>query len=366
MYRRVLHVFRVMNMGGAETMVMNLYRAMDKRKIQFDFLVHSEQPGYYDNEIKALGGRIYQIPQPSLHSLKAFEKQLFLLLKKNEYRSVHSHVHFFSGFILRVAQKAEVPVRIAHSHTTSDGKKGTIVRQLYRGYTSYLLKKHGTHLVGCSIAANESLFGKNNKTLVLPNGFDIHAYEQHQTQTGPTRTQREDLVIGHIGRFDMVKNHSFFVETFFYFKKKYPNARAILVGDGPEKDRIQALIKAYNLEDSVQLLGIRSNIPELLSQFDLFLFPSLFEGLGNVVIEAQAAGIPCLVSDTVPKEADLSLNLVTFKSLQESAASWAIELTNLAKSEFSPSWNERERKLKENGYDIVENAKYLEKMYMGQ
>jgi glycosyltransferase EpsF len=355
-----------MNMGGAETMVMNLYRAMDKKKIQFDFLVHSEQQGYYDNEIKALGGRIYQIPQPNLVSMKSFEKQLFLLMQQNRYCSIHSHAHFFSGFILKVAKKANVPVRIAHSHTTSDGKEGSILRKLYRGYTGYLLKKHATHQVGCSIASNESLFGKNKKSVVLPNGFDIHAYEQTQTQTSPSFTQREDIVIGHIGRFDTVKNHSFFLETFFHFKKKHPNAQAVLVGDGPEKERIQELIKTLHLEESVKILGIRSNIPEVLSQFDLFLFPSLFEGLGNVVIEAQAAGIPCLVSDTVPKEADLSLNLVTFKSLQDSAESWAKVLTNMAKSEFRPSWNERERKLRENGYDIVENAKSLEKMYMGQ
>jgi glycosyltransferase EpsF len=351
-----------MNMGGAETMVMNLYRAIDKKKIQFDFIVHSDKQGFYDNEIKALGGRIYQIPHPSLMSMKSFKKQLFILLKQNQYSSIHSHAHFFSGFILEVAKKAGVPVRIAHSHTTSDGKKETLSRQIYILYMKYLLNKNVTHRFGCSIDANEALFGKGTSAVVLPNSFDLTEYEK---LTSRKMSSDDTLVVGHVGRFDSVKNHSFFIKTFYYFRKIHPNASAILVGDGPEKDSIIRLIKEYHLEDSVTILGIQSDIPNILSSFDVFLFPSLFEGLGNVVLEAQAAGIPCLVSDTVPRAVDLLLQLVTFKSLEDGEQAWAEALAVVGETNMLPSWDERKRKLIENGYDVMENAKYLESIYMG-
>ncbi|MFF2446512.1 glycosyltransferase family 1 protein [Neobacillus sp. NPDC058068] len=360
---RVLHVFTAMNVGGAETMILNLYRAIDREKIQFDFLVHTDEIGYYEQEIIALGGRIFRLPNPRLNYLSSYQKQLFQLFSLNQFAAVHSHPHFFSGFILKAAKKASIPIRVAHSHTTSDGQNATILRRLYRSFMKWNLRKNATHRLSCSVTAGESLFGKNVVTNVLPNSFNLQTYEQVSAEN--ESKQADSIVIGHVGRFDTVKNHSFFIETFYHFKQKYPQASAVLVGDGPEKNTIEDLICEYQLQDSVNLLGIRSDIPEILSTFDIFLFPSIYEGLGNVIIEAQAAGVPCLVSDTVPKEVDLTMNLVTFKSLINGAEAWAEELADLITQKERPSWDERKRKLKRFGYDVVENAKYLERLYSG-
>ncbi|MHC0037559.1 glycosyltransferase family 1 protein [Pseudoneobacillus sp. C159] len=361
MSKRVLHVFMAMNVGGAETMVMNIYRAIDRNKIQFDFLVHLEEPGYFENEITALGGKIFRIPYPKLTTIVVFRSQLIQLLKDNQYVAVHSHVHSFSGLTLEAAHAVGIPVRIAHSHTTSDGKTQTVARTIYLSMMKYLLTRHTTHRLGCSKDANESLFGKELNADVFPNAFDLQAYGQISTH----KTKSSNLVIGHIGRFDRVKNHAFFVKTFYYFRKKHPNATAILVGEGPEKDQIEQLVSEYELTDAVQFLGIQSDIPRILSTFDFFLFPSFYEGLGNVVIEAQAAGVPCLVSTNVPKAVDLSLMLVTFKDLQDGPESWANSLETLMESAVRPSWSERYLNLQQNGYDVMTSAKFLENIYLG-
>ncbi|WP_312469700.1 glycosyltransferase family 1 protein [Neobacillus sp.] len=363
MTNRVLHVFTAMNVGGAETMILNLYRAMDREKIQFDFLVHSDEVGYYEEEILALGGRIFRLPNPQLKNLRAYQKQLLELLRYNQFCAVHSHTHSFSGFILQAAKKASIPIRAAHSHTTSDGKKETLFRRFYLSYMKWILQKNTTHRFGCSIAAGDSLFGKSADTIVLPNSFNLQEYELRLLEN--SSQPKDTIIIGHVGRFDTVKNHPFFLETFYHFKKKHPNSSAVLVGDGPEKDKIQDLIYEFQLQDSVKLLGIRSDIPEILSTFDVFLFPSFYEGLGNVVIEAQAAGIPCLVSDTVPKEVDLEMSLVTFKNLMIGAKAWAEVLAEMSEIKERPSWDERKLKLKMFGYDVTENSKFLEKIYSG-
>ncbi|WP_066067287.1 glycosyltransferase family 1 protein [Neobacillus soli] len=363
MTNRVLHVFTAMNVGGAETMILNLYRAIDREKVQFDFLVHTEEIGYYEQEILALGGRIFRLPYPRIKYIKTYQKQLYRLLTQNKFSAIHSHAHFFSGFILEVARKVLIPIRAAHSHTTSDGKQLTLPRRVYQLYMKSNLLKNATHTFACSMTAGESLFGKSAKTIVLPNSFNLQAYEHVSQRNGGKPV--DSIVIGHVGRFDAVKNHSFFLEAFYHFKNKHPKAAAVLAGDGPERDKIQDLIQSYQLQDSVKLLGIRSDIPEVLSMMDIFLFPSKYEGLGNVVIEAQAAGVPCLVSDTVPTDVDLSMNLVTFKSLNDGAKAWAEEVVEIINIKERPGWDERKSHLAKFGYDVVETAKYLEKVYSG-
>jgi glycosyltransferase EpsF len=362
MSNRVLHVFTAMNVGGAETMVLNLYRAMDREKIQFDFLVHTEEIGYYEQDIVALGGRIFRLPTPKMKYIKSYKKQLFELFSQYKFCAVHSHTHLFSGFILDVAKKANIPVRVAHSHTTFDGRKPTLSRLAYQSYMKWNLRRNATHMFGCSKAAGESLFGREANVVVLPNSFNLQEYEEHAKSSEPSNLP----VIGHVGRFDAVKNHSFFLETFYHFKKNHPNASAWLVGDGPDKSKIESLIQKFHLEDSVKLWGTRSDIPELLSKMDIFLFPSIYEGLGNVVLEAQAAGVPCLVSDTVPIDVDISLNLVTFLSLQNGPRDWAAKLGQLAGRKEIPSWDHRKGNLKKYGYDVMENVQYLEEVYSGK
>jgi glycosyltransferase EpsF len=362
MTNRVLHVFTAMNVGGAETMVLNLYRAMNRTKIQFDFLVHSDEVGFYEKEILSLGGRIYRLPYPSFSNMRNYQKQLYQLITENQFTAIHSHAHLFSGFILQVASRAGVPIRVAHSHTTSDQKNEKWARRLYQYWMKSNIHKYATHRLGCSRAAGEVLFGKD-EMMVLPNSFQLKDYEllaQKQREN-----KNSSLIIGHVGRFDTVKNHSFFLETFFHFKKKFPHSSAILVGDGPEKDKVKELIQFYHLQDSVKLLGIRQDIPELMYDFDLFLFPSLFEGLGNVIIEAQAAGVPCLVSDSVPQEVNLSMNLVTFQSLNEDAETWATALENILQTYTKPAWNIRKQSLMAHGYDVETNVLHLENLYSG-
>ncbi|SDN56875.1 glycosyltransferase family 1 protein [Bacillus sp. OK048] len=371
MVNRVLHIFAVMNPGGAETMIMNIYRKLDRSKVQFDFLVHGAEKGYYEQEIIDLGGRIYRVSYSGAKHLLRFRQELYAILKQNSFRAVHSHVHHFSGAILPVAKKAGVPVRIAHSHTISDGKKLTFHRQMYEGYMKYKILQSATHLMACTEAAAKALYSyKSSHSIVIRNSIDLSTYAR--LDNGNKRKSRERIgvpiektIIGHVGRFDPVKNHEYLLHTFYHYHKKNPNSFLVLVGEGSEENKINSLAKKLGIDSSVKMLGNRSDIPEVMNSFDYFLFPSLFEGLGNVLIEAQAAGIPCLVSSSIPKEADLGLGLLTFKVLTDGAESWAESINLLEPDRSASDWTTRKRQLKVNGYDSEDQAKIIEDIYIG-
>ena len=368
---RVLHAVHNMHRAGMETLLMQIYRHIDRDKVQFDFLVHTDQPGHYDDEIRDLGGKIICIPvSPSKDYLLYVKTLRTIILGNGPYRNIHSHQMLLSGIILEVAYSANIPRRIVHSHNTNDIKADSFGRRVYGWYMRSQINRYATHMLAVSRHAGEWLFGKNcwqdPRAQILHNALDLKPFELLCQDRLKLRKELglpiDGIVLGHIGRFELQKNHRKVLEIFSRLVKLQPTAHLVLVGEGSLESEVRSSMKSLGLQDHVYMLGVRSDIPELMGALDLFLFPSLFEGLGIVLIEAQAAGVPCLVSDAIPPEADLGLDLVKFMPLSADSGLWAGTALNLLSPSRLP-WSTRERHLKQNHYDISELAPKLQELY---
>lgn len=367
---RVLHVFGRMNRGGAETLIMNVFRNIDREKFQFDFLVHSEEEGHYDQEIKELGGNIYFVPHPRKNIFQYKKGLKKILREKGPYDVIHSHVFTFSGYVLKIAKEEGVPIRIAHSHNTQDGHSSGVLRNIYRSYMRKLILKNATNLLGCSQEACKVLFGpeclKNSNVKVLRNGIDLEPFEKiekglYLNLRDALRLDSKVKLIGHVGSFTNQKNHGRLIKIFSLLCDEMDNVHLVLVGDGPLKNQISDLIKHYGIEDKVHMLGVRGDVPEILANLDLFLFPSLYEGLGLVLVEAQAVGLKCITSNTVPSEVDIGAGLVEFIDLELDDYIWVKKIKQELMNNSNISL--RSEEIKEAGYDIREVVQNLNCIY---
>jgi glycosyltransferase involved in cell wall biosynthesis len=366
---KVLHVVGGMNAAGLETLIMNIYRNIDRNNVQFDFAVQTTEKCFYDDEIMRMGGKIIPHPKPK-NSINKYKNALKKTLVENgSYDAVHSHVLFFSGIVLSVAKELNIPVRIAHSHSTSDSKDNSIYRKLYRYMMRREILNNATHLLGCSIEACKYVFGNSSISMHYPNAIDLKEYKDLNKNksylTNELKISSDSVILGHIGRFTKPKNHVFIIELFSYYLKKNPKAHLVLVGDGNERENIERLVYKKNIVSNVHFLGLRKDISSILSSIDIFLFPSLYEGLGIVLIEAQAASVPCLISDVIPKEADLKIGLVRRLNLSVEAQIWAEAIEETLKT-GEKDWGTIESALKDNGYDIISTSKKLIRIYSGE
>lgn len=359
---RILHVVVNMNRGGAETLIMNLYRNIDRSKVQFDFLTCRE--GAFDQEIRQLGGEIHTIPYISDVGHFKYVQHLNTFFKKNQYKIVHSHMDKMSGLVLRAAKKAGVPIRISHSHNTQS--EGGMAAKIYKWLSGKLIPSSATNLFACSTIAAEWLFQERaGFTQIIKNGIDANRFA---FSTAIRNTVREELhikeksfVLGHVGRFSPQKNHFFLLELFAKFHEKYPDSLLLLAGDGPLRVPIEKRINELQLNEHVILMGIRDDIDRILHGFDVFVFPSLHEGLPVSLVEAQGAGLPCLIADTISREADLGLQLVQFLPLTNQQ----IWLENLVKIAGKPLIRAvSPRSIADRGYDIKDSADDLEQFYL--
>lgn len=360
---RILQVVTIMNRGGLETMLMNYYRKLDRSRIQFDFMTNRIERGHYDDEIEALGGKIYRLSPIKPGNYNKYFNELDQFFKEHkEYKVVHSHINENSGFVLKAAKKAGVPYRIAHSHL-SDLKFD--YKYPFRVYARRSLKGNVSDYFACSKRAGEWLFGKkisnSGKVTVLSNAVDT---EKFKINEDIRRKMRKELgiegkkVIGHVGRFNPQKNHEFLIDIFNEVYKKDKNTVLLLVGDGYLKEKIENKVKKLGLGDSVRFLGVREDIPELMQAMDLFLFPSKFEGLAVVMVEAQAAGLNVITSTGVTKESDITNN-VEFIDLNKGSQHWAnIVLSSDFKKKDSI------KQIINKGYDSSNNVKWLSKFYI--
>ena len=333
---KILHVVGGMNRGGIETWLMHILRNIDRDRFQMDFLVHTTEPCAYDDEIRALDSRIIPCTLPSLRWW-TYDSNLKQIFKKyGPYDIVHSHVHHFSGNILRLAKNAGVPIRIAHSHndTSSAEAQAGWKRHLYLSLMKWWIAHYATLGLSCSHKAAADLFGfywKNDpRWQVLYCGINLTPFRE---KVYPVAVRAEfdipadALVIGHVGRFQPQKNHKFLLDIAAEIATQEPKMRLLLVGVGSLRRDIEHQVAHLGLTDKVIFADVRSDVPQLmLNVMDIFLFPSLYEGLGLVSIEAQAAGLPCVLSDVVPEEADVVKPLVKRLSLSQPASYWATEL----------------------------------------
>ena len=322
---RVLQVVTIMNRGGLETMLMNYYRKMDRSIIQFDFIVHREEKGHYDDEILSLGGRIYRMPQIRPGNYRVYFKKLDQFFSDHkEYKVIHSHINENSSFVLRAAEKAGIPCRIAHSHLSD---LGFDLKFPFRLYARSIMKAHPTKYFACSKNAGKWLFRNTSpeEIQVLNNAVNVEEFLFNKEMRQKIRRElnvRDELVIGHIGRFNKQKNHEFLIDIFKSVVEKRPDAVLVMAGEGNLKPQIEKKVADLGLSSNVRFLGVRSDIANLMQGLDLFLFPSLFEGLPVVLVEAQAAGLKCLISDSITKETNIT-ERIEFASLGESPEEWA-------------------------------------------
>lgn len=335
---RVLHVVGAMNRAGTETMLMNIYRNIDREKVQFDFISYSKEEAHYDNEIKSLGGKVIKL------SSTTSVKELVNAIKENgPYEAVHAHTLFNSGIAMLAAKKCGIKNRIAHAHTTLDNSS-SIARKIYINGMRFLINKYSTKTLACSREAGKYLFGEKeinkSKYSYFPNLINyeelLHKPENEVIKFKEEYNLNDGIVIGHIGTLKESKNHKFLIEIAKYMTEQNIDVKLILVGEGSLRKELEDLTREYNISDRVHILGIREDINVMLHSMDVFVFPSIFEGLGLVLLEAQAAGLPCIVSEAIQPEANLGLNLFTKLNLDSGVDIWSKEILKVAnKKEYN-------------------------------
>ncbi len=322
MLTRVLHIVGRMDRAGAETMLMNLYREIDRSRFQFDFVYFTNERCDFDDEIASLGGRIFRVKGGD--SVSRFVN-LWRMLREGDWSIVQSHTLFNAGLNLLAAQLAGVPHRIAHSHSTSDDNTESIVGRLYQRVMRWLLARVPTDYVACGKAAAEYLFPDRRDVEIIPNAVDLSRFAE--ATGGATRSAlaipEQCMIILSVARFMPVKNHGWSVKVAEALRGSGINFQLLFVGNGPSHKAVSAQIEALRLEQHVKLLGLREDIPELMAAADVMLMPSFHEGFPVVLVESQAAGLPAVISSAISAEVDLDVGLVDSVSLDESADNWA-------------------------------------------
>lgn len=354
---RILQIVPAMNAGGMETFIMNVYRAIDRTKVQFDFLYHYDMPCFYDDEILSLGGRIFKFTVRQDNRLPQYLRQLnHFFAQHPEYRVIHGHYSGFGMFYNSIAKRHGITVRAGHSHNTN--YEHNLVGQLDR-LMSWFFPFGLTHRFACGMAAGNALYRGRSFTY-LPNGVDAAAFAPNAAARQQVRRSLDipddAPVYGHIGRFTQQKNHSYLLQIFHQILLQQPNARLLLLGEGPLLEQVRQ--QALSMGDRVIFAGVQKDTRDFYSAMDAFLLPSLFEGLPVVLVEAQAAGLPCFVSDTVDRDAAFSQQ-VHFLPLN-SAHTWADAVTS-AHLQRDPAALFH---LQQAGYDIVHTASVLQNFYL--
>lgn len=366
---RILHVVGKMHRGGMESMIMNYYRHMDRERVQFDFLTHYQAEGAFDREIEQMGGRIFRM---SVLEDKNVVKYLLDLTRffrtHREFEIVHGHLTSLGVFYMPIAARAGARVRIIHAHTASHvpGIKGglTFLLQLP-------LKHFANWFFACSQEALHWLMsgGTPNpqRTVILNNAIDVSAYRFTPALRARTRARlnlENKRIVGHVGALSPLKNHAFLLEIFNEFSKRIPDAVLVLVGDGELKEKLVQRVRTLGLTDKVFFLGERDDVNELLQAFDLFLFPSVSEGMGIALIEAQAAGLPCFAATALPREVRIT-EMLHCLPLEQNAEFWAREMTAYCAQTQAPR-PDMCAAVARRGFDVAEKALWLERFYVAQ
>lgn len=362
---RVLMLFTILNRGGAETMVMNYYRAIDRNKIQFDFVVHREEEGDYEEEIRSLGGKIYRMMPLRPHTFGKYKKQIAAFFDEHpEYQIIHGQCSESGYFFYQEAARRGIPVIIAHAHNSHVKFD---LRWMVRTWMKHKMRPYLTHYFACGEEAAEWLFGKQlaKKAIILRNAIDTQPYlfdaqlrEKKREELGLPPTV---LTICHVGRFDKVKNHGFILEIYGELLKKRPDAQLLLIGEGNLRKQTEKKAIEKGLQSKVHFLGVRRDVNELLQAADAMVFPSLFEGLPVTLVEAQCTGLSCVISKNIPEEAAIT-DLVEQVSLDETATTWAEKLISAASRQLDrPVYAE---KVAAAGFDIKSNSRWLEEFYL--
>lgn len=350
-----------MNRGGIESYMMNYYRHFDRHKIQVDFVVHNAGGyGYYDEEIKELGGKIYMLPQKSKHPF-TYTNGLKKILQTSEYKIIHTHMDAMGAWVLKVAKECGIPVRIAHSHNTQHLTTNPI-KLYFLEKARKSINLYATHRMACSEAAGKWLFG-DAPFEIIRNAIDIDRFIYNSETRKKIREELNikprEFVIGHVGRFDTQKNHRFLIDVFQKVHQQCPQTKLLLIGEGRLMNEMKTKVEQYGLDNCVLFMGSRNDVNLLYNVFDLFVLPSLFEGLPVVSAEAAVNGLESFLADTITNEASIG-NRTSYLPLDKSV--WANTLSNAIKTYKGRQAAQFD--LHQSGYDITIEAEKLQNIYL--
>ncbi len=368
---RILNLFTIMNRGGAETMVMNYYRKIDKSKIQFDFMVHRQERGAYDDEIEAMGGRIYRMCPVFPQNFGKYKKMLKVFFNEHpEYKIIHSHMSELGYFAFKEAHKHGVKVKICHAHNAPVKESMNLKEKgqlLFRNYFKKEMLPYSEHLFVCGEEAGNWLYGKENKNrfVMMNNAVDAEKFRFSSSARAAKRAEmnlENKFVILNVGRFNLQKNHTFIIDVFEKIKSIYKDSVLLLAGSGEMENEIKEKVKRLGLEADVKFLGLRDDVNELFQAADVFLFPSLYEGLPVTMVEAQCSGVKCFISDVIPQQCVMTEDVVSL-SLDKPAEYWAERIAAL-----SGGYERKDRydDMVRADFDITSNAQWLCNFYLDQ
>lgn len=365
---RVLHVVTVMNRNGLESRIMDIYRNIDRTRIQFDFLTHRKESGAFDDEIKSLGGKVYHMPSISPLHFVSYLKTLDAFFKEHhEYKIVHAHLNSYCTWVLMMAKRNGVPVRIAHSRNSGMDHNW---KAIFKYLSKIFVNEPTTHKFACSNQAGEWLFGKKgilppNFFRVIPNGFNLNKFKFDEVLRCSKRNElgltEDQMAVVLVGRLTFQKNHTFLFDVFEEILKEKQNAKLYLIGDGELRNELKELASRKSIAEKVVFVGNIPNVGEYLQAMDVMIFPSVYEGFGTVVIETQCIGLPTLASDVLPRETKITECLDFMSPTKDSADAWAkkaIDMYNSIKRK------PRNQDVKNAGYDIEDSYKLLSDFYL--
>ncbi len=367
---RVLHIVGRMDHGGIETMIMNLYRNIDREKVQFDFLSHYGREAAFNDEIRKLGGRIYEMPalrdETHIYYWRYFDyiNALHSFFKKHkEYKVIHCHMTNTASIYMPIAKKYGITCCISHSHNTK-AKAGML--GVVTDYLQKSIYKHATDMFACSESAMNWFYPKDvvesGKVKVIANAVDAQSFRFNPEKRAEMRKKldvEDKLVIACIARFRPEKNQTFLIDVLAEILKTRDDVVFVFAGDGPCEEEVKAKAKALNVDKYTRFLGMRSDVPDILQAADVFTLTSLWEGLPVTGIEAQASGLNCVVADGVTREMN-ACNMVEYLSLDAPVSKWAESFIEAAKKPREDTYE----KLKATGYDIHTTAPWLQKFYL--
>ena len=371
---KVIHVFGSLNIGGAESRIMDVFRKIDQRQVVFDFVsMDMSENQFFEREIEFLNGRINKIPSPREVGILKHLKTLIRIFKENNKEGaliVHSHTLHHCGIVMLAAKIAKVKIRISHARSTSSKNKGVKANLMIK-IGKVLISSFATEMLAITEETARFLYLekhiKNSKVKIIPNAIELENYKEIP-RNKLSKLKREfeiledDVVIGHVGRFEEMKNHRFLIKLFEKYNKIKPESILVLIGDGSLKLEMEKLVKELKMYDKVKFLGLREDVYLWMNIFDLVIMPSIFEGLPGLASESQAAGTPCILSDSITRKSDLGLGLVTYKGITDSFESW-LKAIDKSLNVKSPSFENIKKKFDENNLSLSKEIELLYKIY---
>lgn len=351
---KILHFVPNLGNGGTENFIMNVYRNIDRDKVQFDFVVHTNKIGVFEDEINKLGGNIYRLPVKDNYNFIKYIRELKKIFREKKYKIIHVAMPSIAFLILKIAKKENINIRIAHSHSAFHDNN---LRGWIKHFTSKLIKKYSTINLACSNKAGKYLFEKN-EFMVIHNAIKLDNFLFDEIEREKIREKYgikdDEILLGHIGRISKEKNHKFLINLVQKLSdEKY---KLLLVGTGPDEKKIKKIVNKYNLNNRIIFVGNRNDANKFYNAFDIFLLPSLYEGLPTVAIEAQVNGLPCILSDQITDEVKINENCV-FLNLD----------VDLWENKILANYISNNRKINLNlfrDYNIVYETKKIENIYL--